>query len=64
MNNKLLDIKPYLLTRSQASDFLGLDPKSFDKYVRSSDDLERFMVGKQERYTIKSLENFVDGNSI
>ena len=40
---------PLLLTREQASNYLGIDPKSFDKYVRSSDDLKRFMVGKQER---------------
>lgn len=35
---------PYLLTREQASKFLGIDPKSFDKYIRASDDLERFMI--------------------
>lgn len=55
---------PLLLTREQASQYLGIDPKSFDKYVRSSDDLKRFMIGKQERYTIKELEIFIVNHSI
>lgn len=55
---------PLLLTREQASHYLGIDPKSFDKYVRSSDDLKRFMVGKQERYTIRELEIFIVNHSI
>ena len=50
---------PYLLTREQASNFLGIDPKSFDKYIRSNDNLERFMIGRQERYTIESLSRFI-----
>ncbi|MDT2782828.1 DNA-binding protein [Vagococcus fluvialis] len=57
-------IFPFLLTRNQASEYLGIDPKSFDKYVRSSDDLKRFMIGKQERYTIKDLEKFIISHSI
>lgn len=55
---------PYLLTREQASKFLRIDPKSFDKYIRSSDDLERFMIGRQERYTVSSLSKFVKTHSI
>lgn len=55
---------PFLLTREMASHFLGIDPKSFDKFVRSSDDLKRFMVGKQERYTIVELEKFISSHSI
>lgn len=55
---------PLLLTREQASHYLGIDPKSFDKYVRSSDDLKRFMVGRQERYTIRELEIFIVNHSI
>lgn len=55
---------PYVLTREQASRFLGIDPKSFDKYIRSHDDLERFMVGRQERYTMKSLTSFIEARSI
>lgn len=55
---------PYLLTREQASNFLGIDPKSFDKYIRSNDELERFMIGRQERYTIKSLSRFITTHSI
>lgn len=55
---------PYLLTREQASRFLGLDPKSFDKYIRKHDTLSRFMIGRQERYTIKSLINFIENQSV
>jgi hypothetical protein len=55
---------PLLLTREQASHYLGIDPKSFDKYVRISDDLKRFMVGRQERYTIRELEIFIVNHSI
>lgn len=57
-------IYPYLLTREQASQFLGIDPKSFDKYIRASDQLVRFMIGRQERYTINSIITFVEQNSI
>jgi len=53
---------PYLLTRIQAANFLGIDPKSFDRYIRSHPNFERFMVGRHERYTIKSLIDFVENN--
>lgn len=55
---------PYLLTREQASRFLGIDPKSFDKYIRSHNHLDRFMIGRQERYTIKSLIDFIESKSV
>lgn len=55
---------PYLLTREQASSFLDVDPKSFDKYIRSSDDLKRFMIGRQERYTRESLLAFIEDKSV
>lgn len=55
---------PYLLTREQASTFLGIDPKSFDKFIRSNDSLKRFMIGKQERYTVDSLLEFIETHSI
>ena len=55
---------PYLLTREQASYFLGIDPKSFDKYIRSNDRLQRFMIGKHERYTIQFLSDFIESQSI
>lgn len=51
---------PYLLTREQAAEFLGVDPKSFDKYIRSHSHFRRFMLGKHERYTIKSLIDFIE----
>ncbi|MCR8867458.1 DNA-binding protein [Peribacillus frigoritolerans] len=52
------------MTREQASNFLGIDPKSFDKYIRESDQLCRFMIGRQERYTIDSLVDFIKANQI
>lgn len=55
---------PYLLTREQASKFLGIDLKSFDKYIRHHEELERFMIGKQERYTVASLIKFIESHSI
>ena len=63
MNTSIKDY-PYLLTREQASKFLGVDPKSFDKYIRSDESLERFMVGKHERYTMNSLIKFIESQSI
>lgn len=62
--NKNLEIFPYLLTREQASTFLGIDPKSFDKYIRPHDELDRFLIGKHERYTIKSLIQFIERHSV
>lgn len=55
---------PYLLTREQASRFLGVDPKSFDKYIRPHRGLDRFMIGRHERYTMKSLIQFIDVQSV
>ncbi|WP_303984679.1 DNA-binding protein [Niallia circulans] len=55
---------PYLLTREQASRFLGVDPKSFDKYIRPHEGLERFMIGRHERYTMKSLIQFIENHSV
>ncbi|MCL1702427.1 helix-turn-helix domain-containing protein [Lysinibacillus sp. Bpr_S20] len=51
---------PYLLTREQAARFLGVDPKSFDKYIRPHSELDRFMIGRHERYTMKSLIQFIE----
>ena len=62
MNDK--DNYPYLLNRKQAATFLGIDPVSFDKYVRSHPALKIFMIGKQERYTIKSLTELIDKYSV
>ncbi|TES44642.1 DNA-binding protein [Halalkalibacterium halodurans] len=46
------------------SDFLGIDPKSFDKYIRPHEELDRFMIGRRERYTMKSLIYFIDKHSV
>lgn len=53
---------PYLLNREQASKFIGIDPKSFDKYIRSDNTLKRFMVGTQERFTIEELKKFIESH--
>lgn len=53
---------PLLLTRQQASDFLGIDPKSFDKYIRSSPELKVFHIGKQERYLKTKIIEFIENN--
>jgi len=53
----------YLLTREEASEFLGIDPKSFDKHIRPNADLKSFQVGQHARYTKKSLIEFVEKHS-
>ncbi|KAA8709938.1 helix-turn-helix domain-containing protein [Lactococcus garvieae subsp. garvieae] len=55
---------PYLLNREQASKFIGIDPKSFDKYIRSDNTLKRFMVGTQERFTIEELKKFIESHFV
>lgn len=55
---------PYLLTREMAAIYLGIDPKSFDKYLRQNTNLKRFMIGSQERYTIKDIQEFIAKNSV
>ena len=55
---------PILLTRQQAAEFLGVDPKSFDKYIRSHPDFKCFMVGKQERFTKSELLKFIESHCI
>ncbi|MCT2899036.1 DNA-binding protein [Lentilactobacillus buchneri] len=50
---------PVLLNRFQASKFLGIDVKSFDKYVRSDPSLPRFMLGRQERYVKTELIKYI-----
>lgn len=54
---------PFLLNREEAAKFLGVDPKSFDKYIRPSIKLQRFMVGNQERFTKKWLMDYVEEKS-
>ena len=49
MVNKIENF-PFLLNREQASKFLGIDPKSFDKYIRNNNDCKCFMIGKQQRF--------------
>ena len=42
MVNKIENF-PLLLNREQASKFLGIDPKSFDKYIRNNNDCKCFV---------------------
>ena len=55
---------PLLLNREQASKFLGIDPKSFDKYIRNHNDCKCFMIGKQQRFLKKHLVEFIEKYSI
>lgn len=55
---------PVLLTRQQAADFLGIDPKSFDKYIRKHPDFQCFMLGKQERFLKSKLLEFIENNCV
>lgn len=64
MNEEMTKYYPYLLNREQAARFLGIDPKSFDKYIRSDENLARFMIGKHERFTIQSLISFIEKNKL
>lgn len=53
---------PLLLNRQQAAELLGIDHKSFDKYIRSHPDFQCFMVGKQERYLKSKLIKFIESH--
>ena len=55
---------PVLLTRVQASKFLGIDVKTFDKYIRSNSDLKRFMIGSHERYLQSELIEFIKAHLV
>lgn len=55
---------PVLLTRQQAADFVGIDPKSFDKYIRKHPDFQCFMLGKQERFLKSKLLEFIENNCV
>lgn len=49
-NEKVQDLS-YLLTREQASRFLGIDPKSIDKCIQLHRELDLFMIVRQvDRY--------------
>ncbi len=57
---KMLSKYPLLLNRQQASELLGIDPKSFDKYIRNHPDFRCFMVGRKERYLKSKLLKFIE----
>ena len=45
-----------LLTREEASKYIGIDPKTFDKVFRADPDFKRFQLSDHtERFTIKSI---------
>lgn len=61
INNLRRIIMARLLTREEASNYIGIDPKTFDKVFRSDPNFKRFKLGEHtERYTIKSIEAFID----
>ncbi len=59
---KIMTNYPLLLSRQQASELLGIDPKSFDKYIRNHPDFQCFMIGKQERYLKSKLIRFIENH--
>ncbi|MCT2013750.1 helix-turn-helix domain-containing protein [Staphylococcus capitis] len=59
-----MDNAPILLTRQQAAEYLGIDPKSFDKYIRNQPDFKSFMLGKQERFVKSKIIEFIEKNCI
>lgn len=63
-NCTTVDKYPYLLTREQAAHYIGIDPKSFDRYFRSNNNFKRFMVGRHERYTIHFIVEFIERNHV
>lgn len=48
----------FLLNRKQAASYLGISVTSFDKSFRE-EGCPAFMLGRQERYTVESLQWFV-----
>ncbi len=55
---------PILLTRQQASEVLGIDPKSFDKYIRNHPEFKSFMIGKQERFVKSKIIEFIENHCL
>ncbi|WP_145353269.1 helix-turn-helix domain-containing protein [Staphylococcus cohnii] len=55
---------PILLNREQASELLGIDPKSFDKYIRNHPEFKSFMVGKQERFVKSKIIEFIESHCL
>lgn len=52
-----------LLTRDQAAEYIGIDPKTFDKVFRANPNFARFPLSEHtERYTIKSIDEFIEAN--
>lgn len=51
---------PILLTRQQAAELLGIDPKSFDKYIRNQPDFPCIMIGKHQRFLKTKLLEFLE----
>jgi len=56
--------QPYLLNREQAAHFLGIDPKSFDRYFRAQPDFKRFRLGRHDRFTISAIKEFIEQNYV
>ncbi|WP_448668752.1 DNA-binding protein [Aerococcus viridans] len=53
-----------MINKSIHYELFFADPKSFDKYIRPHNELERFMIGRHERYTMKSLIHFIERHSV
>lgn len=59
-----MDKVPLLINRQQTSEYLGIDPKSFDKYIRYHPDFKCLMVGKQEQYLKSELLKFLEAHCV
>ncbi|MBL1059186.1 MULTISPECIES: hypothetical protein [Lactobacillus] len=50
-----------LLTRKEASAYVGIAEKSFDKAFRANPDFKRFYLSDHvERYTKESIDQFIE----
>lgn len=60
LNNFRRDSMAKLLNREEASKYIGIDPKTFDKVFRANPDFKRFPLSDHsERFTIESIEDFI-----
>lgn len=49
-----------LLTRHQAADYIGVDPKTFDKAFRADPTFPRFQLSEHtERFTIEAIDKYI-----
>lgn len=52
-----------LLSKKQATKMLNIDPRTFDKYIRSNPDFKCILLGKRERYLESELIKYIMENN-